>query len=165
MKSIKNVRLIAVILAILTLLAALTACADAGESGGTEAPAGSDSGSGDGAETLPVLWATATHTEDKAFGEGAKTVKVEVIADGYSVTFTVKTDEEFLGTPLLAHGIVTGDAGDYGLYITAVNGIPADYSVNQSWWGVSKDGEMLMTGVDSTKIEDGAHYELTYKIG
>lgn len=168
MRSNKTIRLFALLLLILTILSVFTACGTAGDGDGTtENPAtssGTPEGSGSG-DALPALWDTAMYTEDKSFGEGAKTVKVEVIADGHSVTFTVKTDEEFLGAPLLAHGIVTGEDGPYGLYIQAVNGITADYSINKSWWGVSKNGEMLMTGVDSTKVEDGAHYELTYKIG
>lgn len=167
MKSNKTVRLFAILLLILTLLSVFTACSGAGAGDETtekpEISQGSaDSGSGD---SLPALWSTATHKESKTFGEGSKTVEVEVIADGYSVTFTVKTDEEFLGAPLLAHGIIAGDNGPYGIYITSVNGIVADYDANQSWWSVSKAGESLMTGVDTTKIENGAHYELTYKIG
>ena len=162
------VRLLALLLAALTLLALLTACSPAGT--GPESPAVTTglpdgSGSGDASDALPALWENATYTDDKTFGDGSKTFEIEVIADGFSVTFTVKTDEEYLGTPLLSHGIIAGDAGAYGIYITAVNGITADYDANQSWWSVSKDGVSLMTGVDSTRIENGAHYELTYKIG
>ena len=169
MKSNKTVRLFAVLLATLTLLALFTACAPTGNVPETpEETSGTSEGSAEttgGEKTPPALWKDAIYTEDKSFGEGSKTFEVEVIADGYSVTFTVKTDEEYLGTPLLTHGIITGENGAYGLYITAVNGIVADYSVNQSWWCISKNGTSLMTGVDSTKIENGAHYELTYKIG
>ena len=38
------------------------------------------------------VWESATYTEDQTFGEGAKTVVVEVKAQERSVTFTVKTD-------------------------------------------------------------------------
>ena len=166
MKSKKSVRLFAVLLAILTLLSIFTACDAAGNGGDvTEKPALSGGTDENGSVQLPSLWPTALYTEANTFGEGAKTFELEVIADGYSVTFTVKSDEEFLGKSLLDNGLIAGDAGPYGLYITAVNGIVADYDANQSWWSVSKNGESLMTGVDSTPIENGAHYELTYKIG
>lgn len=118
------------------------------EAGGTIAPEG--------------LWASATYLKDTTFGEGAKTVTVKVIADGKSVTFTVKTDAATLGDALLAHNLIAGDEGQYGLYVKVVNGITADYDVDQSYWGFSKNGEYMMTGVDGTAIADGETYELTY---
>ena len=118
------------------------------EAGGTIAPEG--------------LWANATYLEDTTFGEGAKTVTVKVIVEDKSVTFTIKTDAETLGEALLAHNLIAGDQGDFGLYVKVVNGITADYDVDQSYWGFSKNGEYMMTGVDGTAIADGEVYELTY---
>ena len=108
------------------------------------------------------LWANATYLTDAEFGEGAKTVKVKVIVGEQSVTFTIKTDAETLGDALLAHSLIAGDQGDFGLYVKVVNGITADYDVDQSYWGFSKNGEYMMTGVDGTAIADGEVYELTY---
>ena len=48
------------------------------------------------------------------------------------------------------------------MYIKSVNGVQADYDVDQAYWAVYQDGEYLMTGVDSTEVSDGAHYELVY---
>ncbi len=107
------------------------------------------------------IWADAVYTEDKEFGEGSKTIKVEVIAEEKSVTFTIKTDAETLGEALLAHSLVEGENGQYGLYIKKVNGMLADYDVDQTYWGLTKDGEYLMSGADTTTIADGEHYELT----
>ncbi len=118
------------------------------EAGGTIAPEG--------------LWASATYLEDTTFGEGAKTVTVKVIVEDKSVTFTIKTDAKTLGEALLAHNLIAGDQGDFGLYVKVVNGITADYDVDQSYWGFSKNGEYMMTGVDGTAIADGEVYELTY---
>ena len=108
------------------------------------------------------LWKDATYLEDAEFGEGAKTVKVKVIAEDKSVTFTVKTDAATLGEALLAHNLIAGDQGDFGLYVKVVNGITADYDVDQSYWGFSKNGEYMMTGADMTEIADGECYEFTY---
>lgn len=108
------------------------------------------------------LWENATYRKDTALGEGAKTVMVEVKAGEESVTFTIKTDKTILGDVLLEHGLIAGDMGDYGLYIKVVNGITADYDVDQSYWGFYKNGEYMMTGVDGTEIADGEHYELVY---
>ena len=108
------------------------------------------------------LWENATHTSDKTFGEGKTAIDVEVKAGEKSVTFTVNTDKENLADALLEHKLVEGEDGPYGLYIKKVNGILADYDVNQSYWSLCKDGEMLMTGASDTKIAEGEHYELVY---
>ena len=159
MKSTRSLRIAALIAALLLLFTLTVSCG----SNAVETPETTAGGtSGDTTEaTPPTSWDGATHLEDKTFGEGAKTVEVEVVADGYSVTFTVKTDEEFLGTALLALGLIDGEDGPYGLYIKSVNGMVADYSVDRTYWSISKSGDPLMTGIDSTPVENGAHYELT----
>ncbi|MBR5809520.1 MAG: DUF4430 domain-containing protein, partial [Clostridia bacterium] len=43
-----------------------------------------------------------------------------------------------------------------------VNGVFADYNTTKSYWGINKNGESLMTGVDSAKIADGDSYEFVY---
>ncbi len=111
-------------------------------------------------EVLTGIWKNALYKEDVTLGEGAKTVQVEVVADGHSITVTVKTDEEVLGHALLSLGLIEGDMGDYGLYVKRVNGIKADYDVDQTYWGFYKNGEYMMTGVDQTKIKGGEHFEL-----
>ena len=58
--------------------------------------------------------------------------------------------------------MIEGEMGAYGMYIKSVNGVQADYDVDQAYWAVYQDGEYLMTGVDSTEVSDGAHYELVY---
>ena len=108
------------------------------------------------------VWADATYTEDKTFGDGATTFLLEVQVGTHSVTFTVNTDETILGTALLEHSLIDGEQGPYGLYVKSVNGILADYDVNGRYWGFNKNGEYMMTGVDATEIEAGAHYELVY---
>ena len=105
------------------------------------------------------LWESATHTSEKAFGDGAKTVLVEVKAEDQSLTFTLHTDKEFLGEALLEHELITGEDGPYGLYITAVNGMAIGEG-EKAYWALYKDGAYSMTGVDTTPIADGEHYEL-----
>jgi hypothetical protein len=142
----------------------MTLCLFACKNGEAEAPQTGDSAASEagGAIAPEGLWKDATYLEDTEFGEGAKTVTVKVIAEDKSVTFTVKTDAKTLGEALLAHGLIAGDQGDFGLYVKVVNGITADYDIDQSYWGFSKNGEYMMTGVDGTAIADGEVYELTY---
>ena len=108
------------------------------------------------------LWANATYTTDTTLGTGATTIYVEVIVGEHKVTFTILTDETILADALTAVGLVDGEVSIYGLYMTVVNGITADYDVDQSYWGFYKDGEYMTTGVDATAIMDGEHYELVY---
>lgn len=108
------------------------------------------------------VWAKATYLEDTELGKGSKTVQVEVKAEDRSVTFTIHTDKETLGEALIEHKIVEGEDGPYGLYIKTVNGILADYDIDQSYWAVSKNGEASVTGIDSIRFLDGEHYELVY---
>ena len=137
MKTMTRVAL--VVLALLTVIS-LVACADVEKTG---------------------VWEDATYTSDKTFGNGEKTVMVEVVAEEQSITFTLKTDKETLADALTEHALIEGEDGPYGLYIKKVNGITADYDIDQTYWSLSKNGEMLMTGVSSTAIADGEHYELT----
>ena len=108
------------------------------------------------------LWANARYTEDTTLGNGAKTVTVEVKAEDRSVIFTVKTDQTTVGAALLEHDLIAGEQGAYGLYVKKVNGITADFDVDQSYWGFYINGEMAMTGVDGTEITEGARYLLAY---
>lgn len=108
----------------------------------------------------PELWKEATYLTDKSFGEGSKEVVVEVSAGGKSVNFTIKSDEVFLGDALLEHDLIRGEDGEYGLFIMSVNGIMADYDIDQTYWAFYKNGEYMMTGVDATEFFDGEHYEL-----
>ena len=62
----------------------------------------------------------------------------------------------------MEHSLLEGDEGPYGLYVKKVNGITADYDVDQSYWGFYKNGEYMMTGIDMTEFADGEHYELVY---
>lgn len=112
-----------------------------------------------------VLWANAIYKTDKELGNGAKTIQVEIKAGDKSITLTLKTDKGILADALLEHNLVSGTtSAATGLYIDTANGIKADWSVDESWWKVTKNGVMT-SGVSSTNIADGEHYELTRAIG
>lgn len=78
--------------------------------------------------------------------------------DGNETAITVKTDKKMVGEALLDEKIVEGDMGDYGLYVKKVNGIAADYDVDQTYWAFYINGEYAMTGVDTTEITEGSTY-------
>lgn len=93
---------------------------------------------------------------------GDKTITVEVVhADESSREFTYQTSEEFLGPVLIEEGLVQGEEGTYGLFITTVDGETAE---GNQWWCITQDGQMVETGADTTPIADGDHFELTMSV-
>lgn len=92
---------------------------------------------------------------------GDKTVVVEVVhAGGNSREFSYQTNEEYLGALLLEEKLAEGEQGAYGLFITTVDGETAQDSLRQ-WWCITKGGERVDTGADTTPIANGDHFELT----
>lgn len=90
---------------------------------------------------------------------GAKTISVEIVfSEDNKKTVEINTDAEFLRGALEEKNLITGDESDYGLYITAVDGVTAG---DDEWWCITKDGVMTSTGVDTTPIADGDKFELT----
>ena len=108
------------------------------------------------------LWADATYLKDTELGKGAKTLVCEVAVEDKKVTFTVHTDKDTVGAALIEHGVIAGDEGPYGLYIKQVNGITADFDVDQSYWSFYINGEYAMTGADMTEIKEDAVYRFEY---
>lgn len=102
--------------------------------------------------------------DDKNEEEGTPiTITLEVIGpDGSSKEHTVSTDSsKNLRQALENAGLISGEEGAYGLYVKVVDGVTADYDVDGSYWSLTKNG-VLCSGVDSTKIADGDHFEFTY---
>ena len=97
--------------------------------------------------------------------QGGKTLTVEVIhGDGSTKEFTFSTDSETLGEALVEQELLEGEEGPYGLFVRAVDGESVD-ETKEEWWCFSKDGEMLMTGVDMTMIADGEQYTAAFTVG
>ena len=95
---------------------------------------------------------------------GDKTILVSVVVDTETSEFVIETDAEFLRGALEQAGLVEGTESEYGLSVTTVNGITADDS-QQQWWCFTRNGGTLETGVDTTPIADGEHYEITLTTG
>ncbi len=106
------------------------------------------------------VWENAVYTENTTLGTGENTLTVTVEAGEKSIDFTIKTDKTIVGDALKEHKLIDGEEGPYGLYVKVVNGIEADYDKDQSYWSFEKDGEAMLTGVDSSEFKDGDHYTL-----
>ena len=87
---------------------------------------------------------------------------IVVDADGEEASFTITSTKKTVGEALFDEGLIEGEDGPYGLYVKKVNGIVADYDVDQSYWSFNINGEYAMTGVDVTDIVDGDTYSFVY---
>ena len=95
----------------------------------------------------------------------AVTFTVTVIGpDGYSNEHTVTSDAGNLGDALLAEGIIEGNEEQYGLYITAVDGITADFNKDGAYWSLYIGEEYAMTGISSTPVAEGDTFKLVYEV-
>ena len=109
------------------------------------------------------LWADAIYTEDTEVGEGKNTVAVTVTAAEKSIVITLKTDEENFGRALRKSGFVEGSEGDYGLYISHVNGIKAVYEEDNAYWSfLDGEGNYMNYGVDDAQLTGNDAYQLVY---
>ena len=97
---------------------------------------------------------------------GDKTIEVVVVhGDGSGKTFTYDTDAEYLGQVLQDEGLIEGEDGQYGLYITAVDGEEAVYETDGAYWALYEGEDYAQQGIDQTPIADGGQYSLVYTIG
>ena len=104
------------------------------------------------------LWDTATYTEDTVIGEGDTTFTLTVTAEEKTVTFIVSTNEKTLGEALVKLGLVKGESGAYGLYITEVNGMELVYDTHGMYWSVTENGSTAATGADGINLQNGGVY-------
>ncbi len=79
-------------------------------------------------------------------------------ANGQTTVFNVSTDKKTVGEALQDEGLISGEEGQYGLYVKTVNGITLDYDKDGMYWAFYINGEMSPTGVDMTEIKPGEVY-------
>ncbi len=95
----------------------------------------------------------------KELGEGRNSFNFTVVdKDGNETSYKIATDKEMVGDALLEHNLIAGEEGQYGLYVKTVNGIRADYDKDGVYWAFYVDGAYATSGVDVTKITNGASY-------
>ena len=111
---------------------------------------------------LLTLSCAACGAQKPAETEGPKVSFTLIIVDdqGNETTRTIETTRTVVGDALLDEGLIEGEETEYGMFISKVNGIYADYNETGTYWSFYIDGEYAMTGVDQTDIVDGATYML-----
>ena len=108
-----------------------------------------------------AVWQTTRPTGNNDL----KSITVEVChKDQTTNTFAYQTDAEYLGEVLMEEGLISGNKGEFGLFVDTVDGETADYSVDGGWWQLTCNGEPAQTGADTVVLEDGAVYGWVYTI-
>lgn len=85
--------------------------------------------------------------------------------EGNESTFDITTSKATVGEALLDEGLIVGEDSEYGLYVTSVNGMTADWDNDQTYWAFYIDGEYATTGVDATEVTEGATYSFVLTKG
>jgi len=150
------------LLVILALLAAMaltfTACSDDEDNASANAPAQTDKTSDESPKTDTDQ--KSDDDDDSVLGQGATEIAVKVVfADESEKTFTVKTDKTNVGDALVEVGLISGEDGDYGWFITTIDGEYHKWEDDGKYWAFYIDGEYAMTGVSGTEIVAGTTYE------
>lgn len=99
--------------------------------------------------------------------EGEKSVSIEVVTiDGTSSVYEVNTDAEYLiGAMQEADGLTfEGEEGIYGLSVSTINGVRADYTLDGAYWGFFVNGEYCNYGVSQQPVEDGDAFSIVYTL-
>ena len=99
--------------------------------------------------------------------EGMKSVTIEVVlVDETSTVYEVSTDGEYLIDAMNeADGLTfAGEDGIYGLSISSVNGVRADYTLDGAYWAFYVGGEYCNYGVSEQPIEDGDSFSIVYTV-
>ncbi len=105
------------------------------------------------------------------FGEkatqGEKQITIEVIAeDMTSSIYEVDTDAEyFLDAMKEAEGLTfEGEEGAYGMTISTVNGVRADYTLDGAYWAFYVNSEYCNYGVSQQPIVNGDAFKIVYTL-
>lgn len=77
---------------------------------------------------------------------------VAVDLEGGMTKFEVHTNETKVGAALMELGLISGDAGPYGLYVKTVNGVTVDWETDGKYWALYIGEEYGLTGVDQVDI-------------
>lgn len=160
MTSLKKSLSFIVCIVLITAMALVTiGCNDKTETPGTSSVTADVSSVESVADVTP--YGTVTVTDGATIGEGDTQFNLVITdGEGKATNVVVKTDKTTVGDALLELKVIGGDNDDYGLYVKEVNGVVADYDVDQTYWAFYINGEYAMTGVDATDIVAGDNYAL-----
>ena len=99
-------------------------------------------------------------------GNGATSFLFTVVFDdGKESHYKIRTDKATVGEALQELGIVSGEEGPYGLYVTCVDGETHKYEDDGKFWAFYDGENMSSTGVDKTQIKSDGNSSLKVQAG
>ena len=157
-----NKKLLSLILSMMLIVAMafnMTACGDNNQEKPNTEGQSQAGGTQQDSQEDEIQNGSENQTDTTVLGQGETVFAFVVVdKDGKETKFEIHTDKTTVGEALLEVKLIEGEDGPYGLYVKSVNGITADYDVDQTYWAFYINGEMAMTGVDATNVEAGATY-------
>lgn len=94
--------------------------------------------------------------------EGEKSITIEVIDNkGESKKYELKTDALYLNEAM-DEADITYEAED--TYVNTVNGITADYDVDQSYWSFEVNGQYCNYGIFEQPVNNGDSFVIAYTV-
>ena len=96
---------------------------------------------------------------------GNKAITIEVVNQAQeSTVYELNTDAEYLRQAMEeADGLTfSGTEGPFGLMIDTVNGVRADYTLDNAYWSFLVNGEYSNYGIDTQPVMDGDAFTIAY---
>lgn len=102
---------------------------------------------------------TVVPEEVTVLGEGENEFMFSVRdAEGTDAFYKICTDESIVGDALEEIDMISGEDGQFGLYVKTVDGTTLDYDKDKMYWAFYVNGEYAPKGVDQTEITEGEEY-------
>ena len=113
-------------------------------------------------EVAPVEHAVPEY-QIQEIGTGSTMFYFEVINEaGGATLLRIHTDATTVGDALAGVGLIAGIQTDFGLMVTHVQGMRADFDEDDAWWAFYINGVMAEAGVSDTDIVAGATYAFRF---
>ena len=96
---------------------------------------------------------------------GSKKIEIDVVNDnGDMQAYKLSTDAEYLRQAMEETKDLTfsGEESEYGMMVIEVNGVTADYNVDQSYWAFYVNDEYCNYGIDEQPVADGDIFRIEY---
>lgn len=98
--------------------------------------------------------------------KGAKAITITVISnDGSSKDYSLNTDAEFLRKAMDEVQDLTysgSESEEFGMMIDTINGVRADYTLDNAYWAIYVNGEYGSYGIDQQPVADKDAYKFEY---
>lgn len=97
--------------------------------------------------------------------QGEKSIVIEVVDNNENSTLYIfNTDAEYLRQAMEdADGLeFSGTESEYGMMVETVNGVTADWNVDQSYWAFYVNGEYCNYGIDEQPVMNNDLFQIVY---